>query len=224
MKQRNLNVFFGMVAWLMTFTASAGSMPAASDYFLSGEVLPGQKLLINMHYSEFPFSSLGEADGFNWNPGSASLYVASTVTNLYVGDTLAASSTNIGSGYGGLFLVAGTSSLGQAGGMWRTVKADDGLLDAFFSGSMSATLEVVPTFLNVNGRITYSGWGPHAVTFTGSQQWEDIFPAPMTTSSVVGISTPAVFPMPAPPAALLMLTGLGLLGLTKRFRKADKGA
>jgi hypothetical protein len=31
-------------------------------------------------------------------------------------------------------------------------------------------------------------------------------------------------PVPAPPAFILMLTGLGILGLTKRFRKADKEA
>ncbi len=34
----------------------------------------------------------------------------------------------------------------------------------------------------------------------------------------------AVSPVPAPPAFILMLTGLGVLGLTKRFRKADKQA
>ena len=34
------------------------------------------------------------------------------------------------------------------------------------------------------------------------------------------IADVAVSPVPAPPAFILMLTGLGLLGLTKRFRKA----
>jgi probable HAF family extracellular repeat protein len=38
------------------------------------------------------------------------------------------------------------------------------------------------------------------------------------------IIDPPVSAVPAPPAFILMLTGLGVLGLTKRFRKADKQA
>ena len=36
------------------------------------------------------------------------------------------------------------------------------------------------------------------------------------------ISLSTLSPVPAPPAFILMLTGLGMLGLAKRFRKADK--
>lgn len=36
----------------------------------------------------------------------------------------------------------------------------------------------------------------------------------------ISLSTPS--PVPAPPAFILMLTGLGILGLTKRFHKADE--
>jgi hypothetical protein len=222
-KNRNLNVFFGVILFLISCTASAGSTRPItdSDLFYSGEVFFGEKLLIDMHYSAFPLSSNGAADGFVWGPGSSSNGVVSTVTNFYIGDTLAASNTRYGGGYGGVFVVSGISSLGKAGGMWGAVNANDDLLDVFFGGSMSATLEIIPTFSNVNGHIRYSSWSPHGVTFIDSQQWEDIFPAPLTTSRIVGVNTPAIAPVPEPETYAMMLAGFGLMGFVARRRKSN---
>lgn len=185
----------------------AAPLPSDTEWLQTPAVGYGQTLHMHMDFDPLATSSLGAANGLALSMGAIDSACAFGKFSFFVGSALLAEFVRPGCSIQVTFVPEGTVAP-------QALQVHAGLLTAALRGQFPATFTYKPEFRRTDVWMSWTGWGPHAVTVLPSGGLEEIWPGPSLRMAVTDAAQ-----VPEPWAAGLSLCALGIAGLHSRRRR-----